>query len=126
MSLFDTGTSRRAFLRSAAAASASMSLGQVGLEAQTPSPSRDYAAAERPANSSVEARMRAQGKLRITRLETMLVAPRWLFLKVHTDEGITGWGEPIVEGRAETCVTAIVPQQGSFRRRFLRCRSQKR
>ncbi len=30
----------------------------------------------------------------------MLVKPRWLFLKVHTDEGIVGWGEPITEGRA--------------------------
>ena len=28
--------------------------------------------------------------------------PRWLFLKVSTDEGISGWGEPIVEGHAET------------------------
>jgi galactonate dehydratase len=37
----------------------------------------------------------------------MLVKPRWLFLKVHTDAGIVGWGEPIVEGRADTCVTAI-------------------
>jgi galactonate dehydratase len=37
----------------------------------------------------------------------MLVQPRWLFLKVHTDAGIVGWGEPIVEGRAETCATAV-------------------
>ena len=46
-------------------------------------------------------------KMRITKLETFLVEPRWLFLKVHTDAGITGLGEPIVEGRAETCATAI-------------------
>ena len=46
-------------------------------------------------------------KIRITRLETMLVQPRWLFLKIHTDAGIVGWGEPIVEGRAKTCATAI-------------------
>jgi len=37
----------------------------------------------------------------------MLVRPRWLFLKIHTDAGIVGWGEPIVEGRAKTCATAI-------------------
>ena len=42
-------------------------------------------------------------KLRITRLETQLIKPRWLFLKVHTDAGIVGLGEPIVEGRAKTC-----------------------
>ncbi len=48
-----------------------------------------------------------RGKLRITKLETFLVQPRWLFLKVHTDAGIVGWGEPIVEGRAKTLATAI-------------------
>lgn len=35
------------------------------------------------------------------------VKPRWLFLKIETDEGIVGWGEPIVEGRALTVATAI-------------------
>jgi galactonate dehydratase len=46
-------------------------------------------------------------KLRITRLETFLIKPRYLFLKMHTDEGIVGLGEPIVEGRARTCATAV-------------------
>src|SRR5687767_12402339 len=46
-------------------------------------------------------------KLRITKLETFLVKPRWLFLKVHTDAGIVGLGEPIVEGRAKTCAAAV-------------------
>ena len=45
--------------------------------------------------------------LKITKLETILVKPRWLFLKIHTNEGIIGLGEPIVEGRALTCKTAI-------------------
>jgi galactonate dehydratase len=49
----------------------------------------------------------AGGKMRITRLETMMVKPRWLFLKVHTDAGLVGLGEPIVEGRAETCAAAV-------------------
>jgi galactonate dehydratase len=40
-------------------------------------------------------------------LETFLVKPRWLFLKVHTDEGIVGLGEPILEGRARTCAAAV-------------------
>jgi galactonate dehydratase len=47
------------------------------------------------------------GKLKITKLETILVKPRWLFLKVHTDAGIVGLGEPIVEGRALTVATAV-------------------
>jgi galactonate dehydratase len=45
--------------------------------------------------------------LRITRLETFLVQPRWIFLKVHTDAGIVGLGEPLLEGRARTIATAI-------------------
>ena len=44
--------------------------------------------------------------LKITKLETFLVQPRWLFLKVHTNAGIVGLGEPIVEGRALTVQTA--------------------
>lgn len=45
--------------------------------------------------------------MKITKLETIFVKPRWLFLKMHTDEGIVGLGEPIVEGRARTVATAI-------------------
>ncbi|QRP46312.1 galactonate dehydratase [Amycolatopsis sp. FDAARGOS 1241] len=45
--------------------------------------------------------------MKITGIETFLVAPRWLFLKVSTDEGISGWGEPVVEGRAETVRAAV-------------------
>jgi galactonate dehydratase len=45
--------------------------------------------------------------LRITKLETFLVKPRWLFLKVHTNAGIVGLGEPILEGRALTCAQAV-------------------
>ncbi len=45
--------------------------------------------------------------MRITKLETFLVKPRWLFLKVHTDEGLVGLGEPLLEGRALTCAQAV-------------------
>ena len=45
--------------------------------------------------------------LKITRLETILVKPRWLFLKVHTNAGIVGLGEPVVEGRALTVAEAV-------------------
>jgi len=45
--------------------------------------------------------------MRITKLETFLVKPRWLFLKIHTDEGLVGLGEPILEGRALTCAQAV-------------------
>jgi galactonate dehydratase len=45
--------------------------------------------------------------LKITKIETFIVPPRWLFLKMETDEGIVGWGEPVVEGRARTVQTAV-------------------
>ncbi|HTE20532.1 MAG TPA: galactonate dehydratase, partial [Armatimonadota bacterium] len=45
--------------------------------------------------------------MKITRLETILVQPRWLFLKMHTDVGLVGWGEPVVEGRAHTVQQAV-------------------
>jgi galactonate dehydratase len=48
-----------------------------------------------------------QGAMKITKLETFFVKPRWLFLKMHTDEGVSGWGEPIVEGWARTVATAV-------------------
>lgn len=45
--------------------------------------------------------------MKITKLELFKVPPRWLFLKISTDEGYEGWGEPIVEGRADTVKTAV-------------------
>ena len=45
--------------------------------------------------------------MKITRLTTYIVPPRWLFLKIETDEGLIGWGEPVLEGRAHTVATAV-------------------
>ena len=45
--------------------------------------------------------------MKITRYESFLVPPRWLFLKIETDEGLCGWGEPVIEGRAATVKTAV-------------------
>jgi len=45
--------------------------------------------------------------VKITNLTTYVVAPRWLFLKVETDEGLIGWGEPVLEGHAETLAAKI-------------------
>lgn len=54
-----------------------------------------------------DAPIKARDPLKVTKLETYLVQPRWLFLKVHTNAGIVGLGEPVVEGRAPTVQTAI-------------------
>jgi galactonate dehydratase len=45
--------------------------------------------------------------VKIDKIETFLVPPRWLFCRVSTDEGVVGWGEPVVEGRAELVRTAV-------------------
>lgn len=45
--------------------------------------------------------------MKITKLTTFIVPPRWCFLKVETDEGIVGWGEPVVEGRAHSVAAAV-------------------
>lgn len=39
--------------------------------------------------------------MKIGRIETFFVPPRWLFVRVETDEGATGWGEASLEGHAE-------------------------
>ena len=45
--------------------------------------------------------------MRITGLTTFRIAPRWMFLKIETDEGLVGWGEPVVEGRARSVEAAV-------------------
>ncbi|MFN7934403.1 MAG: galactonate dehydratase [Bryobacteraceae bacterium] len=60
-----------------------------------------------PGRKANEAPVPPKDKLRITKLETFLVKPRWLFLKIHTNAGIVGLGEPVTEGRAITCAAAV-------------------
>lgn len=45
--------------------------------------------------------------MKIARIETFLVPPRWLFCRIETDDGVVGWGEPVVEGRAEVVRAAV-------------------
>ena len=45
--------------------------------------------------------------MKITKHTLYLVPPRWLFLKIETDEGISGWGEPVIEGKAATVRAAV-------------------
>ncbi|MGW0509296.1 galactonate dehydratase [Streptomyces olivaceoviridis] len=45
--------------------------------------------------------------MKIARIETFLVPPRWLFCRIETDDGAVGWGEPVVEGRAEVVRAAV-------------------
>ncbi|RTE09375.1 galactonate dehydratase [Paenibacillus whitsoniae] len=45
--------------------------------------------------------------MKITGYETYIVPPRWLFVKIETDEGLVGWGEPVIEGKAHTVQAAV-------------------
>lgn len=45
--------------------------------------------------------------MKITKLTLYPVEPRWMFLKIDTDEGISGWGEPVIEGKAATVAACV-------------------
>lgn len=45
--------------------------------------------------------------MKITDIQLFHIKPRWMFLRIDTDEGICGWGEPVLEGRARTVETAV-------------------
>ena len=50
--------------------------------------------------------------MKIKDIKLYKVPPRWLFLKITTDSGLVGWGEPVVEGRADTVKTAVEELSG--------------
>lgn len=52
---------------------------------------------------------------RITRIETFLVPPRWMFVRVETGDGVVGWGEASLEGHCE----AVDGEFAVFRDRFI-------
>ena len=39
--------------------------------------------------------------MKIGRIETFYVVPRWLFVRIESDDGAVGWGEASLEGHAE-------------------------
>lgn len=45
--------------------------------------------------------------MRIKKVELFKVPPRWLFLKITTENGTVGWGEPVIEGKADTVKAAV-------------------
>ena len=38
--------------------------------------------------------------------ELFKVAPRWVFLRLETEKGVVGWGEPNLEGWSDTVMSA--------------------
>jgi galactonate dehydratase len=91
------GLNRRSFFAAAAGASAAAAGLARAAEGQSESPT-----AKKPTPA-----VGVGDKLKITKVETQLIKPRWLFLRVSTNAGITGLGEPIHEGRARTVAEAV-------------------
>src|SRR5881628_1549812 len=107
---------RRSFLTQAIGAAGASAAAAWHLTAAEPTPPRDSGEDYLKELEENERKLRSKDakpmigigdKLKITKVETFMVKPRWLFLKIHTNAGITGLGEPIVEGRAKTVATAI-------------------
>ena len=86
-------TTRRSVMVSALAGTALAAMEQAGARSQQ--------------TGGRNAPVSSKDNFKVTGLETFLVKPRWLFLKVHTTAGIVGLAEPITEGRAQTCAEAI-------------------
>ena len=45
--------------------------------------------------------------MKITQVNTYTVRPRWGFVEIITDDGITGWGEPVLEGHCSTVLACV-------------------
>jgi galactonate dehydratase len=52
--------------------------------------------------------------MQISRIETFLVPPRWLFVRIETEDGQSGWGEASLEGHGEAVVGAFEALKDRF------------
>jgi galactonate dehydratase len=43
----------------------------------------------------------------IEKIDIYKLPPRWVFIKITTKSGITGWGEPTLEGKSDSVIAAI-------------------
>jgi len=51
--------------------------------------------------------------MKITKVNTYLVRPRWCIVEIETDEGFVGFGEAVIEGKAST-VSACVKEMEEY------------
>ena len=45
--------------------------------------------------------------MKIEKINTYLVRPRWCMVEVLTDDGFVGWGEAVIEGKASTVAACV-------------------
>ncbi len=53
----------------------------------------------------------------ISKVNTYLVRPRWGFVEIETSEGLTGWGEAVLEGHAATVLECVREMEDYLRGR---------
>lgn len=46
--------------------------------------------------------------MKIQKVNTYLVRPRWCFVEIETDEGVSGWGEAVLEGHAKAVQASVI------------------
>ena len=49
--------------------------------------------------------------MKIQKVNTYLVRPRWCMVEILTDEGVTGWGEAVIEGKASTVSACVMEME---------------
>ena len=49
--------------------------------------------------------------MKIQKINTYLVRPRWCMVEILTDDGFTGWGEAVIEGKASTVAACVNEMQ---------------
>ena len=45
--------------------------------------------------------------MKVTAVNTYYVRPRWGFVEIETDEGVTGWGEAVLEGHCDAVLACV-------------------
>lgn len=92
----DKGTAtRRKFIKNTVATVAATSLGVTGLNATTSNQVLPYAPID------------PNDKIKITKVETFVLKNSWVFIKLSTDAGITGWGE-MLKDDAKACAAGAM------------------
>jgi galactonate dehydratase len=86
---------RRKFLKNTVATVAATSLGITGLNATTSNQVLPYAPID------------PNDKIKITKVETFVLKNSWVFIKISTDVGITGWGE-MLKDDAKACAAGAM------------------
>ena len=86
---------RRKFVKNTLASAAMASVGLTGLQAATSDKTLSYSPID------------PNDKIKITKVETFVLKNSWVFIKISTDAGITGWGE-MLKDDAKACAAGAM------------------